>query len=135
MFTFVASYIIPFLVFFSLKWGKQTRFLYFWWENTKEGAIFKKEWANHPWMKLWYRDKEILIYKMLDLTHEENIKKTKKGITQIADILKLRKILEIMQNYCSIESREGIETLNSIFRLPHECLMFYCFIQISFCCF
>ena len=31
---------------------------------------------------------------MFDLTHEENIKKTKKAITQIADILKLRNILK-----------------------------------------
>ena len=89
MFTFVVSYIIPFLVFFPLNGGKQTRLLYFWWENTKEGAIFKREKANHPWMKLWHRGKEVLIYKMFDLTREENIKKTRKAITHTVDILKL----------------------------------------------
>ena len=39
---------------------------------------------------------------MFDLTHEENIKKTKKAITQIADILKLRNILKY-----SIERPQG----------------------------
>ena len=36
-------------------------------------------------------------------------------------------ILEILQNYYSTESREGIETLRTMFRIPHEYLMLYCF--------
>ena len=39
---------------------------------------------------------------MFDLTHEKNIKKTKKAITHIADILKLRNILKY-----SIERPQG----------------------------
>ena len=30
-----------------------------------------------PWMKLWFRGKEVLIKKVFHLTHKENIKKTK----------------------------------------------------------
>ena len=36
-------------------------------------------------------------------------------------------IMEILRNYCSIELREGIETLINIFRMLIECLIFYCF--------
>ena len=35
-------------------------------------------------------------------------------------------ILEILWNYCGIESREGVETLRTMFRMPHGCLIFYC---------
>ena len=35
-------------------------------------------------------------------------------------------ILEILWNYYGIESREGIETLRTMFRMPHDCLIFYC---------
>ena len=43
-------------------------------------------------------------------------------------------ILEILQNFCGIESKEGIETLRTMFRMAHECLMFYCF-NLDFCLF
>ena len=66
---------------FFLQMGEQTRLLDFWWENTKEGENFQivgeGEGANHPWMKLTYRDKEVLVKKMFHLTNKENIKKTK----------------------------------------------------------
>ena len=35
-------------------------------------------------------------------------------------------ILEILCKYYGIESREGIETLRTMFRMPHNCLIFYC---------
>ena len=89
MFTFVFSYIIPFLVFFSLKWGEANKIVIFLVGEYKRGGNFQKGEANHPWMKLWHRGKEVLIYKMFDLTREENIKKTRKAITHTVDILKL----------------------------------------------
>ena len=57
---------MSFIIFFPLKWGKggRARLLYFWWKNTKEGTIFKGGRVNHPWMKLWYRGKEVLINKV-----------------------------------------------------------------------
>ena len=35
-------------------------------------------------------------------------------------------ILEILWNYYDIESREGIETLRTMFRMPHDYLISYC---------
>ena len=44
-------------------------------------------------------------------------------------------ILEILQSYYSIASREGIEALKTIYRMCHECIMFYCFSLDLFNCF
>ena len=59
--------------------GEQTRLLDFLVGEHKTGRKFSNrgEGANHPWMKLAYRDKEILIKKMFHFTNKENIKKTK----------------------------------------------------------
>ena len=36
----------------------------------KKGEKYSNEGrSNYPWMKLWYRDKEVLISKVHDLTH------------------------------------------------------------------
>ena len=42
-------------------------------------------------------------------------------------------ILEILWNYCHIQSREGIETLRAMSRLPHDSLIFYC-LSLDFVC-
>ena len=86
-----------------------------------------------------------------DLTHNENVKKTREAITPIVDAVKLcasKYFIERSQGQCKndlevgesdltnswnlveiyiIESREIIETSRIIFRIPHECLMFYYF--------
>ena len=85
------------------------------------------------------------------LIHKENIKKTKEALknhgscdfqfryceTECIKILHwevagtvnwknvILIILEILQNYYGIESREGIETLRTMFRMPHDCLILY----------
>ena len=42
-------------------------------------------------------------------------------------------ILEILWNYCDIQSREGIETLRTMFRLLLDCFIFYC-LSLDFVC-
>ena len=41
-------------------------------------------------------------------------------------------ILEILGNYYGIESRVGIETLRTIFKMPRDYLIFYC-LSLDFC--
>ena len=55
----------------------------------KRSVNFQREWITKPWMKLWYRGKEVLINKVLDLTHTESLKKTMKTIKPILDTVKL----------------------------------------------
>ena len=45
--------------------------------------------ANHPWMKLRDRGKEVIMNKVFDLTLNENIKKIRESITLIVDTMKL----------------------------------------------
>ena len=52
---------------------------------------------NHPWMKLWYRGKEILIKKVFHLTHKENIEKAKEALKKQGEGLILS--LWILWNY------------------------------------
>ena len=40
-------------------------------------------------MKLWYGGKEVLINKVFDLAHYENIRKTRETITPVVDTVKL----------------------------------------------
>ena len=69
------------------------------------------------------------------------MKKTREAVTSSLDTVKLWKklfrirkktkieiliILEILWNYYGVKSREGIETLKTMFRMPHDCLIFYC---------
>ena len=126
---------------------------------------FSKGRAEPPldlWMKLWYRGKEFLIEKSFNLTHQENIKKTKEVLRKAG---KLSLPLQILWNcVCqniqlrghSDSGKSNIElgkvdlnnfrslveplwhrvkagvggdrTLRTMFRMPHECLMFHCFI-------
>ena len=51
--------------------------------------IFKGTRGNQSRMKLWYRDKEVLLNKVFDLPHKKNDKKIKEAITHIADTVKL----------------------------------------------
>ena len=37
-------------------------------------------------------------------------------------------------DYYGIEPREGTETLRSMFRMPHDCLIFYCLSVDFLCC-
>ena len=108
MFTFVVSHAMPLIMFFSLN-ERLANFFYFWWENTKEGAILK--WGgNHPCMKLWYRGKEILLNEVFDLTHKENIRKTKDAITPIANTPKLcalKYYVDRSQRQCKKRCRSG----------------------------
>ena len=55
----------------------------------KTGGQFSKGWGNQLRMKLWYGGKEVLINKVFDLTHYENIRKTKETITPVVDTVKL----------------------------------------------
>lgn len=60
------------------------------------GAIFKEVGrANHPWIKLWYGGKKVLINKMFDLTLKENNKKTREALRKPG---KLSFPLEILWN-------------------------------------
>ena len=45
--------------------------------------------GDQLWMKLWYRGKDVLINKMFDLTHKENVEKTREATTPIIDTVKL----------------------------------------------
>ena len=78
-------------MFFSLNRGAN-KFLKFLLAELKKGKNYQwaRGWgANHPWMELWYRGKEVLINKGFDLTHKENIKKTREAITPNVDTVKL----------------------------------------------
>ena len=43
-------------------------------------------------------------------------------------------ILDILYNFYDIESKEGVETLRNMFRMAHECLVFYSFSLDFFVC-
>ena len=95
--------------------------------------------------------KEVLINKVFHLGHYENIKKIGKlsipfwkllncvrqnillGITRIAQSWSrngkktILIIQEIFQNYYSIELRKRIKISRTVFKIPHECSIKYCF--------
>ena len=48
------------------------------WQHWTE--VGEERGMKHPWMKLWYGGKEILIKKEFDLTHKENIEKNKEAL-------------------------------------------------------
>ena len=77
MFDFVVSYTVCFIVFFFLDWWSKQNFWIFWGRTKKTQFTKKGGRTNHPWMKLWYRGKGILIKKVFHLTQKENIEKTK----------------------------------------------------------
>ena len=68
--------------------------------------IFKRG-ANQPRLKLWYRGEEVLIKKVLHLTHKENIKKTREAVTPSVNTVKLcaskyyieRSVQKLIQNW------------------------------------
>ena len=60
-------------------------------------------------------------YKISHLEVQETVQKMIQNWEKVILI-----ILEILWNYYGIESREGTETLRNMFRMPHDCLIFYC---------
>ena len=107
IFTFVVSYTICFIVFFSLT-GRGNKIFGVWWENIK-GEIFKGRRVNHPWMKLRHRGKDSLIKKVFHSKLKENIEETKTALKKLGRLPHHTwfKIFEwevtgTMQNWCRI---------------------------------
>ena len=114
--------------------------------------------ANQPRVKLWYRGNKFLIYKVFHLTHKKILRKPEKLLLPLQiprncvrqniplrvltnsakNDPEMEKVIlliwEVLQNYYTLESREKIETLKTIFRMPLGSPMFYCF-SLIFSCF
>ena len=62
---------------------EQIRLIDFWWENAKEKKVVKGN-SEPP-----LHETEVLINEVFDLTHKENIKKTRETISPTIDAVKL----------------------------------------------
>ena len=70
IFNFVVSYTMCFIAFFFLTGGANKIFGFLGGEQKKRQFPKKGGRTNHPWMKLWYRGKQILIKKVFHLTQK-----------------------------------------------------------------